>query len=129
MTESIRRLSASAKEISKGDLTTRVEIKSHDEIGELADTFNEMAEELSVVKSELESRKDILEKQVGERTKELEESKISLEKSVQERTEELEESKLGLEEKILELENFYDAAVDRELKMEEMRKRIKELEE
>jgi HAMP domain-containing protein len=129
VTESIRRLSASAKEISKGDLTTRVEIKSHDEIGELADTFNEMAEELSVVKSELESRKDILEKQVGERTKELEESKISLEKSVQERTEELEESKLGLEEKILELENFYDAAVDRELKMEEMRKRIKELEE
>jgi len=129
VTESIRRLSASAKEISKGDLTTRVKIKSRDEIGELAATFNEMAEELSIVKNELESRKDILEKEVRQRTKELEESKISLEKSVQERTEELQISKRGLEEKVAELEDFYDAAVDRELKMEEMRKRIKELEE
>jgi len=129
VTESIRRLSSSAKEISKGDLTTRVEIKSRDEIGELAVTFNEMAEDLSVVKNELESRKDILEKEVRERTKELEESKISLEKSVQERTEELEISKRGLEKNIAELEDFYDATVDRELKMEEMRKRIKELEE
>jgi len=129
VTESIRRLSTSAKKISKGDLTTRVEIKSRDEIGELATTFNEMAEELSIAKNELESRKDILEKEVKERTKELEKSKISLEKSVRERTEELEISKRGLEEKIAELEDFYDAAVDRELKMEELRKRIKELEE
>ena len=129
VTESIRRLSASAKEISKGDLTSRVEIRSRDEIGELALTFNEMAEDMSKVKNELESRKDILEKEVRERTKELEASKISLEKSVQERTEELQISKQGLEEKIAELEDFYNAAVDRELKMEEMRKRIKELEE
>ena len=33
-----------------------------------------------------------------------------------------------LHEKVEELQTFYDAAVDRELKMEEMRKRIAELE-
>ena len=128
LSRSIRKLSVSAKSISKGDLTARVEILSYDEIGELADTFNIMAEELSLAKQELEAQKEILEKQITQRTMELEESKTILEKSVRDRTEQLQISKAGLEEKIGELEAFYDATVDRELKMEALRKRNKELE-
>ena len=129
ITDSIRRLSSSAKTISKGDLTTRVEIDSRDEIGELADTFNVMAEDLSIAKKELETQRDSLEKEVKQRTLELEESKISLEKSVHEKTKELQITKAEMEEKIAELEDFYDTAVDRELNMEELRKRVKELED
>lgn len=125
---SIGKLSSSAKSISKGDLTARVKIQSKDEIGELADTFNMMAEELSLAKQELESQKVILKKEIKQRTAELEESKTILEESVRDRTEQLQISKAGLEEKIAELEAFYDATVDRELKMEALRKRNNELE-
>lgn len=54
--------------------------------------------------------------------RELQRLKDELETKVNERTREL-------EAKAKEFEIFYDAAVDRELKMEEMRKKIKELED
>lgn len=128
ITNSIHKLSVFAKHISKGDLTTRVEIQSQDEIGKLADTFNIMAKELSLAEQELETQKKTLEKEITQRTRELEKNKVLLEESVQDRTEQLEISKAGLEQKIAELEDFYDATVDRELKMEALQKRNKELE-
>jgi len=42
----IRHLTQAAKEISAGDLKRRVVINSHDEVGQLAKTFNLMTEEL-----------------------------------------------------------------------------------
>lgn len=42
----IKRLTAAAKEISKGNFDVKIETKSRDEIGQLADNFNIMAEEL-----------------------------------------------------------------------------------
>ncbi len=128
ITKSIRKLSTTAKKITKGDLTARVQIQTQDEIGELADTFNIMAEELSLTKYELETQKSTLEKEIKQRTIDLEANKAILEKSVQDRTEQLQMSKTILEQKIAELEDFYDATVDRELKMEELQKRNKELE-
>lgn len=45
----IRQITETAKEISEGDLSKRIDgIKSHDEVGELAGTFNSMLEELEV---------------------------------------------------------------------------------
>lgn len=45
----IRRITETAKKISEGDLSERIDgIFSHDEVGELADTFNMMLEELEV---------------------------------------------------------------------------------
>ncbi len=45
----IRQITMTAKKISGGDLSERIEgIESHDEVGELADTFNRMLEELEV---------------------------------------------------------------------------------
>jgi len=42
----LRRFSGAIKSLSNGDLDQRVAIKSNDEIGELAATFNYMTEEL-----------------------------------------------------------------------------------
>ena len=42
----LRRLTAAADAIAKGDLTQRVEVEGNDEVGELAEAFNHMAGEL-----------------------------------------------------------------------------------
>ncbi|MBN2331127.1 MAG: HAMP domain-containing protein [Candidatus Aenigmarchaeota archaeon] len=89
--------------IGKGGLDTRIEIKTKNEIGELASAFNRMTNDLKKSKAELEKYSATLEKKVEERTKELE----------------------GKNE---ELERFNKLAVGRELKMIELKKIIKELE-
>lgn len=60
------------RRISKGDLAHRINIKSADEIGELADSFNQMAEDLKKINEQLEAHAKTLEEKVKERTKELE---------------------------------------------------------
>lgn len=47
MTAPIRKLKAAASAIAAGDLSQRVPVQSHDELGDLALTFNAMAESLS----------------------------------------------------------------------------------
>jgi len=47
ITAPLRQLKKAASAIAHGDLTQRVEIRSHDELGELGQTFNHMAESLS----------------------------------------------------------------------------------
>ncbi len=98
------------REGSEGKLDTEVEIRSQDEIGSLASSFNNM-------------RKGIKKYQ-----KRLQEYGSMLEKKVKERTMELEASKKQLEDKNINLERFNRLAVGRELKMVELKKRIKELE-
>ena len=46
MLRSVRRLTAAAQKLGKGDLTQRVAVSGRDEIGELTSTFNAMAEGL-----------------------------------------------------------------------------------
>ena len=46
LTGPLKRLNAAAGEIARGRLTSRVEVHSQDELGHLADSFNEMAESL-----------------------------------------------------------------------------------
>ena len=46
LTNPLRRLEAAAQRITQGDLSKRVEIVSSDEIGHVAESFNEMAESL-----------------------------------------------------------------------------------
>ncbi|MCK5021009.1 MAG: MCP four helix bundle domain-containing protein [Candidatus Peribacteraceae bacterium] len=88
----------------------KIRIKSRDEIGDLAFGFNKMADDLKKSRKELEKYSEGLEKEVTERTKELEKSKKEL------------------EEKVDELERFSKLTVGRELKMVEMKKKIRELE-
>lgn len=85
------------------------------------DLLKNRAAALEKTKKELEETKSVLEVKVQARTKELKELAGGLEQQVEKRTKEL-------QEKIDELERFQKLAVGRELKMVELKNKIKELE-
>lgn len=87
-----------AQEVVGGNLHARASVKTKDEIGRLAAVFNQMLESIS-------------------------QSKEKLEEAYQKTS----ESAQALEQKVMELERFKKLTVGRELKMIEMKKRIKEL--
>ena len=87
-----------AREVARGNIGARAPVKTKDEIGRLAETFNRMLENIS------QSNEEIME------------SRQKTEATDQE-----------LKQKIIELEKFKKMTVDRELKMVEMKKKIKEL--
>lgn len=105
----ILKISKGMGDIGRGKIY-RANVKSGDELGELSRNLEKTGRELK------ESRK------------ELEKYSKELEKQVKERTDEVEKSKKELETKVTELEKFTKLAVGRELKMVELKKRIKELE-
>lgn len=136
----VKKLTDTTREIAAGKLETKVKIRTRDEIGELAESFNRMTENLRKSREALEEAKASLEIKVKERTKELEEARASLEIKVRARTIELEELAGSLDEKVKErtktlqgkveeLERFHRLTVGRELKMTELKKEIKKLKE
>jgi HAMP domain-containing protein len=64
-------LNRGSKEISEGNLNFHIELKQKDEIGELANSFNTMAENLSESFNKIKEYNDLLEEKVEQRTKEL----------------------------------------------------------
>jgi methyl-accepting chemotaxis protein len=118
----LREMRVVCEEIAKGNLNIKMEVKSKTEIGELADTFNEMIKDLEKSHSALEESKKILEIKVAARTKELKDLVEQREMVIKERTKEL-------QKKIEELERFHRFVVGRELKMIELKKEIKKLQE
>lgn len=144
--KNIYKLKQATIKIKEGNLSEEIKITSKDEISDLADAFNQMAGELRKNRQELENYNKKLEEQIKERTKNLEiaEKKLrsvnsDLESKVAERTSELEALKNNLEKmvsertvelnkKMAELEKMNKFMVDRELKMVELKKKIKELE-
>lgn len=79
----IRSLQSSANEISKGHLTKKINIKSVDEIGEFAITFDKMRIELLKAHDEINKYNKQLERKVRERTKELAEEKNKFQKTLE----------------------------------------------
>ena len=80
----IKDLTKTAEEISKGNLNVKVDVKTRNEIGQLASSFNKMTKDLKVSKKELENYTKELEEKVKKRTsqldkkiKESEETKIA----------------------------------------------------
>ncbi|WP_455365125.1 sensor histidine kinase [Kaarinaea lacus] len=74
----IMQLTRTAHDINEGDLTQRAVIKSNDEVGELAEAFNNMANNLILTQydlantnKELQSHREHLEEMVSQRTLEL----------------------------------------------------------
>lgn len=65
------RMVVATQEISRGDLSHKVEIQSKDEIGYLAESFNRMTEDLKAANQKLVEWGKTLEKKVDERTQEL----------------------------------------------------------
>jgi two-component system NtrC family sensor kinase len=74
----LQRMAVAAREISRGDLSHKVEVSSHDEIGELADSFNLMTNHLRDANAKLVDWGRTLEKKVEERTQELREIQAHL---------------------------------------------------
>ena len=74
----LQRMAVAAREISRGDLSHKVEVNSHDEIGELADSFNLMTDHLREANAKLVDWGRTLEKKVEERTQELREIQAHL---------------------------------------------------
>jgi nitrate/nitrite-specific signal transduction histidine kinase len=131
----LQQLVAGTQKVAQGDFSHRIEINSRDEIGELAASFNRMTVQLEKAQKELADYARDLENKVAERTRELELAKTGLEQKVGERTAELEKERASLEnkvaertkelrDKVTELEEFYTAAVGRELKMVDYEKEV-----
>ena len=75
----MRQLAEGTRKIAEGDLSQRVVATSRDEIGELAESFNQMAVDLEKYHEELMQHSRTLEEKVRERTHELKESNDGLE--------------------------------------------------
>ena len=74
----VSRISYAMRKISKGDLGQRVSVESADEMGELADTFNVMTEDLALARSKMENWTASLEEGIAEKTGELKKSQDKL---------------------------------------------------
>ncbi|MEM7204830.1 MAG: ATP-binding protein [Planctomycetota bacterium] len=67
----LSRLSGGTQRLADGDFTARIEVESRDELGDLARSFNAMADSLAQSRRELRAWADTLEDQVRARTSEL----------------------------------------------------------
>ena len=76
--EPIHALVNATEAVSAGNLDVKANILSKDELGQLAESFNRMAQDLKHNINELEEYKNELEIKVAQRTKELEKSNIDL---------------------------------------------------
>ena len=116
----LRKITLACQEIRKGNLNVKIDLKSGNEIGELAATFNRTIGDLKKSQDALEKSKATLEIKVKKRTQELSDLTKGLEQKVEERTKEL-------QERVNELERFHELTVGRELRMIELKKEIKKL--
>ncbi len=98
----IKKLRSAVERFGKGDLKYRADIRTKDEFEELGDTFNRMAKNISETTTSIDNlNKEIDARKIAEK---------------------------DLNRKIKDLEVFQKITVDRELKMVELKKRIKNLE-
>jgi len=95
ITNPIKALRNATAKIAKGEFV-RAKVKSKDEIGELATSFNKMMEDLKKSHVALEETKTVLEIKVKARTRELKELAQTLEDKVKERTKKLKDSQKAL---------------------------------
>ncbi len=74
----MRAMVFATQKIAEGDLSHKVNVKSKDEVGLLADSFNQMTSDLKAANEKLIDWGRTLEKKVEERTKELRETQAHL---------------------------------------------------
>ncbi|MCB0406489.1 MAG: HAMP domain-containing protein, partial [Bdellovibrionales bacterium] len=79
LTKNLHRLTESAQRIGKGDLSTKIEVHSRDEVQTLALTFNQMIDALKESREAIERHNRELEQKVAERTQELREKNLAIE--------------------------------------------------
>jgi signal transduction histidine kinase len=74
ITNHIKRLIDGTKKFSNNELDHRIAVESNDEIGELSNAFNNMADSIATLIEEQQELNNTLEEKVKDRTKELQES-------------------------------------------------------
>ncbi len=74
----IKQLVSVAEKVKMGDLSQKADLNQSDEIGHLADTFDNMVESLRETRDEIEEYNRNLEQKIIERTLELEEVQVQL---------------------------------------------------
>jgi methyl-accepting chemotaxis protein len=118
----VKKLSDSYMEISKRNASVEVKPKGSSEIVSVINSFNKMARDIESYRIEIEGAKEVLEEKVKKRTEEIAKLNETLEEKVKKRT-------IELEKKIKELEKFHRLTIGRELRMIEMKKEMKKIEE
>jgi len=78
ITQPVKSLVDLTDQISKGDLSKKVAVVHHDEIGLLGESFNRMVESLKKSQLEIEEYNRTLEEKIIERTRELEDAQTQL---------------------------------------------------
>lgn len=106
------------QKVGEGNFSTHVELKTTREMEEMGQAFNNMIWKLHAAREEAKDANKILEHRVRLRTQQLREFATSLEEKVEARTKEL-------QEKIDQMERFQKLAVGRELKMIELKEKLK----
>lgn len=89
-TSPIKKILNDAKELTKGNFSSRVYLEGRDELSELAETFNKIAEELQASREQEANLEKSVAVKVKAKTQELEETIKALEQKVRNRTIELE---------------------------------------
>lgn len=93
----VKKLLRSANELSQGDLKSRFYLESKDELGQLAQAFNRIAQNLEESQYENETMGKSVDMKVQARTQELEETISALEQKVKNRTAEMQKLSQDLE--------------------------------
>ncbi len=122
ITRPLQELGKGASIIGRGNLEHRIDIKTGDEIEDLAGSFNKMTDDLKRLMAVLEESKNVLKIKVAARTRELQDLNKNLEEKVGERTKEL-------QGRLNELERFHRLTVGRELKMIALKKELRNKQE
>ncbi len=79
VTRPLHHLSQAARELAAGRLETRVELQSHDEVGQLGESFNDMAVRIENRTSELDELNRTLEARIAARTAQVQQQSAWLE--------------------------------------------------
>lgn len=83
LTQNLKRLNETTQVVGRGELSSQIDIRSGDEIEELAESFNKMLADLRASRDAIEKYNRELETKVAERTRELHEKNAAI-KEVQE---------------------------------------------
>jgi len=116
--QAFSRIEDFARELPKGGKALFAVGSTDQEMINLSKSLNTAAYEIYTAKRKIEEAKTVLEVRVKARTKELEELTKGLDRQVQEKTKKL-------QERVEELEKFHRLTVARELKMAELKRKIK----
>jgi len=116
----VKELLKKANDLSQGNLSSRVYLKTKDELSELAKTFNTIAENLEQSYNRGENAEKSIESKVRIQTQAMQESINALEQKIRNRTE-------GLGRAINELEKTKRSVARKETEISKLRKEVDEL--